>query len=186
MSIFLLAVPLGMALGWALGGRLERLASLPLRGGWLCIAAVALQVVAFPSGLLPWTIADGAASVLWLCSYALLAAAAVLNRRLPGARLAAAGMLMNLAAIVSNGGHMPALPRALQAAGLSYTAVRNNSIADAHPHLALLVDRFAAPSWLPWANVLSLGDLVIAAGAAVLVAAGMGARPPRLRRAARA
>jgi hypothetical protein len=178
VSLFLLAVPAGLLAGLALGGRVDALASLRLRWTWLFGAALALQIVAFPSGMLPWSLADRTATALWLASYVLLAVAACANLRLRGAGTATLGMGCNLAAILSNGGHMPALPGALEAAGLSY-GVHNNSVSDGHPHLALLVDRFAAPAWLPAANVLSVGDLLIVAGAAVLIAAGMGARLPR-------
>jgi hypothetical protein len=87
-------------------------------------------------------------------------------------------MLLNLAAILANGGHMPALPSAMRDAGLSYTGVHNNSVAAAHPHLAWFVDRWAAPGWVPAGNVFSVGDVLIAIGVVVLIAAAMGARLP--------
>ena len=92
--------------------------------------------------------------------------------------IAGAGMLLNLAAIMSNGGHMPALPRAMRDAGLAYTGVHNNSVAEAHPRLVWFVDRWAAPSWIPAGNVFSVGDVLIGVGAVVLIAAAMGARLP--------
>jgi hypothetical protein len=89
-----------------------------------------------------------------------------------------AGLLLNLAAILANGGHMPALPRALRAAGLHYT-VSMNSRAMSHPALPWLVDRWAAPRWVPLANVFSAGDVVIAVGGFVLALVVMRARVPR-------
>ena len=77
-----------------------------------------------------------------------------------------------------HGGHMPALPRAMRDAGLSYTGVHNNSVAEAHPRLAWFVDRWAAPGWVPAGNVFSVGDVLIGLGAVVLIAAAMGARLP--------
>jgi len=53
------------------------------------------------------------------------------------------------------------------------------------PSLPWLVDRWAAPDWLPFANVFSAGDVVIALGAFVIVLAGMGVQRqarPRLSR----
>jgi hypothetical protein len=47
------------------------------------------------------------------------------------------------------------------------------------PHVGWLVDRWAAPDWIPLANVFSLGDVVIAAGAVVIVLSAMGVRMPR-------
>ena len=75
-------------------------------------------------------------------------------------------MLCNLVAILANGGHMPALPSALADAGLTYDGVRNNSVRDASPSLPWLVDRWAAPGWVPWGTVFSVGDVLIAVGVA--------------------
>ena len=47
------------------------------------------------------------------------------------------------------------------------------------PNLPWLVDRWAAPDWLSLANVFSVGDVVIAFGAFVIVLAGMGVRVRR-------
>jgi hypothetical protein len=177
----LFAVLPGIAVGLLLGGRIGRLADLRLRAVWLFYAAIALQLVAYPSVIMPYAVPDRAAVGLQVLSYAALIAVTVINARVPGMALAGAGMLANLAAILANGGHMPALPSAMRAAGLTYTGVHNNSVADASPHLAWLVDRFVAPSWLPGANIYSLGDMLIVLGVIVLVAAGMGARLPFLR-----
>ena len=57
---------------------------------------------------------------------------------------------------------MPVRGAALRAAGTDYE-VHNNSIQLAKPHLAALVDRWAAPHWVPLANVYSVGDVLIAA-----------------------
>jgi len=102
----------------------------------------------------------------------------LLNVRLRGLAIAGGGMLLNLAAIVTNRGHMPALPSAMRDAGLAFTGVHNNSIAEASPNLAWFVDRWAAPSWVPFGNVFSVGDVLIAIGVVVTLAAAMGARMP--------
>ena len=98
------------------------------------------------------------------------------NRHLFGMPIAAAGMLFNLAAILANGGHMPALPSAMRDGGLSFSGVHNNSVREASPNLAWFVDRWAAPSWVPFGNIFSVGDVLIAVGAIVVIAAAMGAR----------
>jgi hypothetical protein len=174
-----LPVAAALAVGLVLGGRVSRLAQLPLRAHWLFFAAMALQVVAFPFGFLPWRTGETAASLLWLASWGFLIAAAVVNRRIAGVPVVAAGLGMNVAAVVANGGTMPVLPEAMRAAGESYVA-QANSTAKADPNLVLLVDRWAAPDWLPLANVFSVGDAVIAVGAFAIVLAAMGVRPPRL------
>jgi len=100
-------VLLAVGLGVALGGNVGRLAELPLRAPWLFLSAVALQVVAFPVGVMPWRTHEAAASVLWVASYGLLLVAPILNRRLTGVPVVALGMMLNLAAILANRGTMP-------------------------------------------------------------------------------
>ncbi len=50
------------------------------------------------------------------------------------------------------------------------------SIAD--PHLALLVDRWVAPGWVPLANVYSVGDAILFASGFVVVLIAMKPRLP--------
>jgi hypothetical protein len=176
--VLLLAVLVGVAVGLALGGSLGRLADLQLRAPALFAIAIALQVVAYPKGMLPFAVSDRIATALWLASYVLLIAIALLNRRLAGFRAAAAGMLANLVAVIANGGHMPALPSAMADAGVRYDGVQDNSIAASAPHLAWLVDRWGAPAWVPLANVYSVGDVLLALGAILVIARAMG--PTRL------
>lgn len=179
-----LAFPLllGLAVAPLLGGRWSLLGRLRLRATPLFYVAIALQLVAFPAQRLPWRTPDRIAIALWLVSYALFAAALVRNAKIAGVPLVAVGLVSNVVAIVSNGGHMPALPSALRAAGLHFSQSRN-SAAMAHPHVAWLVDRWAAPGWVPWANVFSVGDIAIATGGLVfaLVATQAFRRRPGLR-----
>ena len=180
-----LPVLLGVALGLALGGRLDRLASLHLRAPWLFFAAIGLQLIAFPLALFPWRTDEAVASALWLVSYGLLVVAATLNLRIPGVPIVATGMALNLVAIVANGGTMPVRPSAMQEAG-RVAVTQANSTALEYPRLPWLIDRWAAPDWIPFANVFSVGDIVIALGVVVIVFAASGARiaPPVARRAA--
>jgi len=170
-----LALPLlgGLALAPLLGGRWSRLADLRVRLLWVFYAAFALQLIAFPFTALPWRTSDRAGVVLWVCSYALFLLCIGGNLRVPGVALIGAGTLLNLVAILANGGHMPALPGALRAAGLHFSKSRN-SASLASPHLAWLVDRWAAPSWVPWANVFSVGDILIAGGGLVFALGATG------------
>lgn len=167
-----LAFPLllGLAAAPLLGGRWSELSKLRLRAPALFYAAIALQVAAFPASRLPWRTPDSVAVALWLGSYALFAAALLRNAAVPGVPVVAVGLVSNVAAIAANGGHMPALPSALRAAGLHFAHSRNSAMV-AHPHAAWLVDRWAAPHWLPWANVFSVGDVLIAAGGLVFALA---------------
>lgn len=174
--VLVLAVAAGLALGRLLGGRVRELAELELRGVWLFYVAIALQVLGYPSGVLPWSIADSLATGLWLLSYGFLIAAVAVNLRLAGAAIVGLGMLSNLAAVVANGGHMPARASALGAAGVLYRGVHNNSAVASHPNLPWLIDRWPVPAWIPMGNVYSVGDVLIAVGGVALVVAGMGVR----------
>ena len=174
-----LAIPIvvAVALGLLCGGSLRQLSNLTLRRVELFYLAVAVQLVAFPFAFLPWATGDQLGRALWLGSYALLCCGALVNVRITGVPIVAAGMVSNIAAVVVNGGHMPVLPQALRDAGKSYL-VHFNSAADSAPGLPWLVDRWAVPQWLHVGNVFSVGDVVIAIGVLVLVFAAMGARHP--------
>ena len=170
--VFLNVALLGLVAGKLLGGQLRNLAGTQIRGTWLVFAAVALQLVAFPSDALPWSTPTGVAKGLWLVSYALLITMIVRNRSLPGALIVGAGLACNLVAILANGGLMPVRRGALAASGGNYH-VHNNSIQVVQPHLSFLVDRWGAPHWLPLANVFSVGDVLIAVGTVVAIVAAM-------------
>jgi Family of unknown function (DUF5317) len=168
-----------VALGLVAGGRLGNLARIELRSPWLFFAAIGLQLVAFPLELFPWRTPEAVASGLWVLSYGLLLVAAVLNARLTGVPVIALGMLLNLVAILANGGTMPVRYEAMHEAGRT-DVLQANSTALSDPSLPGLIDRWAAPDWIPFANVFSAGDVVIAVGAMVIVLAGMGIRVPGL------
>jgi Family of unknown function (DUF5317) len=174
--VFLDVVLVALVAGKLAGGSLDTLADTPLKGMRLAFAAIALQVIAFPSGVLPWGMPSSAARVLWLASFALLLAMLLRNARLFGIPLVAAGLLSNLIAILANGGLMPVRTSALADAHRSY-AVHNNSIEIVRPHLAALVDRWAVPNWIPLGNVYSVGDVLIAVGVFLAIVTAM--RAPR-------
>ncbi|HZS24520.1 MAG TPA: DUF5317 family protein [Gaiellaceae bacterium] len=178
-----LALPLafGLVVAPLLGGRWSGLAGIRLRLVGVFYVAIALQVIAFPFHFLPWHTSDRVGVVLWLCSYGLFVVGCAANARVPGVPFVAVGMVSNLLAITTNGGHMPALPSALRGAGLHFTQSRNSAVLPT-PHLAWLIDRWAAPAWVPWANVFSVGDVLISLGGLVFVLVATGAlRVPRLR-----
>jgi len=175
--VFLDVVVVALLAGKLFGGSLGTLAETPIKGMRLAFAAIALQVVAFPSDVLPWGMPSSAARVLWLVSYALLIAMLLRNARLVGMPFVAAGLLSNLVAILANGGLMPVRASALAAAHRSYS-MHNNSVELVRPHLAALVDRWAVPHGIPLGNVYSVGDVLIAIGVFVAIVAAMRAHRP--------
>ncbi len=167
----LYGVVAGLVAGLLLGGRIERLGDLGIRWAWLAVAGLVVQLVIFltPAGdalgpLAPWVYALSTAAIL---------AVILVNLRVPGLALVALGAAGNLAAIVANGGYMPVSPQALASLGWEEAPGYSNSAATADPVLAPLTDIFAMPSWLPFANVFSVGDVLIAIGIAVTIALAM-------------
>jgi hypothetical protein len=71
--------------------------------------------------------------------------------------------------IALNGGTLPADPHALAVAGLRDEPAFANSGPVAHPVLPWLGDVFAVPHGVPFANVFSVGDVLIVGGAVWLV-----------------
>jgi hypothetical protein len=148
------------------GGHLGRLAEIKLRWVPLVVAALAVQVVVitiWPA--MPHAIAVGA----HLATYLMLAAVVWVNRAVPGMVVIAIGAAANALAIAANDGTLPASARALRQAGIKPRVGFQNSGVLAHPHLAWLGDVMVTPSWLPFRNMLSIGDLVLLVGAVILV-----------------
>ncbi len=157
------------------GGSLSAMTRLRLRGAWLLIIALVgqtLLVSVFERQLSGWV-----GQALHLATYALAAAFFVVNRRTRGLTAVGFGGLLNLVAIVANGGVMPASAWAVRTSGLvtSSTAFAN-SRALAHPRLLVFGDIFAVPSGWPLANVFSIGDVVLLAGAFYTAHAACGTR----------
>ena len=148
------------------GGSLGRLTTLRFRGVWIVLAALVLQVVVISV----WPSMPHAAAVAGhLASYAMLGVVLWMNRRLPGMVLIALGVAANGVTIAVNGGTLPASAHALRAAGIHLRSGFDNSGAVMHPHLAWLGDVMVTPSWLPMRNMLSIGDVLLFAGAVVLM-----------------
>ena len=176
----LYAVVVGLVVGRLTGGRVERLGDIRFRWAGLAFAAVVVQLVLFfPPVADALDGAQAVAIALYVGSTAVVLGVVVRNIRLTGLPIVVLGAGLNLLAILANGGLMPATPEALAAAGLPPESGFAAGSVVGDPALPWLVDRFALPSWLPLANVFSLGDVLIAIGIAVAVAAGMHARPGR-------
>jgi hypothetical protein len=167
----LYAVPIGLLLGWVLGGRLAGLEAVRWRWAPVAITGLLLQLVLFST---PVTERIGdAGAPLYVGSTVLVLAALLRNLRIVGLPLVALGAVSNLAAIVSNGGSMPASADALAALGKSIGEEYSNSVLVTDPALAPLTDVFAMPRWMPMANVFSIGDVLIGIGIALAIAAAM-------------
>ena len=176
--LFAVVVLLGaLAVGWVAGGRLAQLGDLTLHEGRLVVVALLLQVAggfvggpAYPLGL-----ALSAALVLVFLAR---------NRGVRGTGLVGLGLLAN-ALVVGANGAMPVSPDASGRARLSTQAILagddpRHELQDDATRLRWLGD--VVPVLLPGRpEVVSPGDVLVAAGLAQLVVVGMGAtrRSPR-------
>lgn len=178
-----LAFVAAVACGWARGGRLARLLTLPLQWMGVALAAFALQVyvVYFTE---PHASLLSLRAMVVVASYLLLIAFVVRNRRIPGMWLLGAGLLANFAVIAANGGFMPVTHEALSAAGLGWMATQATGgtvllaskdilLPIAETRLWFLSDLLVVPPPLPLANVYSIGDALIAAGLFWLIQSAM-------------
>ena len=135
----LYAIPLGVVAGYLLGGRLDRLADLHFRWGWLAMAGLLIQVLLF-SEAAAGIVGRELGAVIYVASTAAVLVAVLRNLRLPGVVLVALGAAGNLAAILANGGVMPTTEAALATAGLEDRAGLSNSAVVADPALAPLIN----------------------------------------------
>lgn len=166
----LYAIPIGIVIGYLIGGRLDRLAGLRLRWVPLILLGLAVQVAIFTDAV--GRAVGEAGPAIYVASTAVVFAAVLRNVAIPGVALIALGAGCNLAAIVTNGGWMPADTAALESIG-GLGAGYTNSVIVAEPALRPLTDLFALPTWLPLANVFSLGDVLIGVGIAATIALAM-------------
>jgi hypothetical protein len=171
--MFLLyAVLVGIALGFLVGGRPAGLAEIRFRWAWLAIFGFAVQVVLF-AGPVSDRVGDVLGPIVYVGSTALVLLVVLRNVRLPGLAIVAAGAGSNLAAIVANGGYMPAGPAARAEIGQGAITTYSNSKVIADPALEPLTDILSLPAWLPFTNIFSVGDLLIAAGVVVAIVVPM-------------
>jgi Family of unknown function (DUF5317) len=169
--VFILyAIPIGIVAGLVLGGRLDRLADLRLRWAPLALAGLVVQLALFAdpiAGLVGY-----AGPAIYVASTAAVLVAVLRDVRVPGMAIITAGAACNLAAIVANGGYMPANPAAL-ASVVERSPGYSNSVVVSNPALQPLTDLFALPATVPLANVFSVGDVLIGIGVAATIVFAM-------------
>lgn len=168
------------------GGRIRYVQEFELRALPIGIGAFAVQALIFTSrseaALGSWL------PVIYILTMCSLVVFLWLNRRVSGIPVLMAGLMLNLAVIVANGGWMPVDPQALIATGQSERAAllvhagraANCVLMSETSHLNFLGDRIVISSLGTLGSAFSIGDLVTLAGEAVL-AFGM-VRPKTVRR----
>ncbi len=175
MGLVVVVLVLALALGLARGGRIKALGHVELGGVRTLVTAGLLQAAAV---LAP----ERAGAALYVASAALACLVVARNVELPGMPLVGLGLLLNLAVVVANAA-MPVSLHAAQRAGVSTVDLRagkqpGHEPADRRTRLALLAD--VVPVACPLhREVVSAGDVGVAAGLGLYVVVALGRRPRR-------
>lgn len=153
-------------LGYLVGGRLGRFAGLNLNWWGVALGGLALQALPVPGSLPDGTPRPG--TLMLLASYVLLLTFLAANRRVPGARLMAAGVFLNLVVVIANGG-MPVSADAIERASGSLNTTPTVEATKHHlmteqDTLTVLGDVIPLPP--PIGVVLSIGDVLLYLGVA--------------------
>jgi hypothetical protein len=166
------------------GGSLSRLGDLHFRWAPLIALGMVGQLLLFSSPV--GNALGDAAPPAYIASNLVVLIAVGRNLAIPGMLLVLLGGAANLVTIVANGGYMPVSPEAVVAMGRLPKAGYSNSKLVDGVVLGPLTDIFAMPTWIPLANVFSVGDALIGIGAAIAVVAAMHGRAPLAQRPAAA
>jgi hypothetical protein len=171
-----LPILLATLLALARGGSLDGWARQPVCWWPAILVAFAVQLALFnpPLNEQAWAITGGPA--IWVAS--MLAVALVLVRNGLVRRVArfawlvaALGVCLNVLVVAANGGYMPRGAEASAVVGRPIAAESGQRLRNVAPlatetRLGWLGDVIPQPAWLPLANVVSLGDLLLSGGAA--------------------
>jgi hypothetical protein len=168
-SPVLVVLLIAILVGYMAGGRLRRFDQIHIHWWALAFSGVALQMLPAPNiaGIDSGT--TGAAQLT--LSYSLLLVFLIVNRWIPGSRVMALGLLLNLAVVSLNGG-MPVSAEAIQRA--SGSSQRPTTETSAKHHLLTEEDLLSPlgdviPVPPPAGVVLSVGDLLFYGGMAWFV-----------------
>ena len=178
--LLLWALLIGLVIGLVRRGNLSNLAHIDLKGKWLILGALIVQVLIFPLGHSAPVIQTGT-EYLHFLSYFFLFVFIVINRHYLGFIITGIGMALNIIVIAANGGYMPASAEALRNAGLDRVAAilesglhhGNTVLMSAHTKLNFLGDIFSVPKYIPFSTAFSIGDILIGLGIVIFLALEM-------------
>src|SRR5205807_4216937 len=175
MFLFFAVIAAALVIAVLSGGDVRRLSQIKVQHLELLLAAFAVKVVVAVLGTTHSPVAVSVARPLNVIGAILLLAVVWFNRRIPGALLFGAGLSLNLIVIVAFGGRMPVLlPRdvdpnspvlALLLGGLDPLHV----VLTQPQGLWFIGDIFAIPGLGGHSSLVSIGDLLMAAGVAWLI-----------------
>lgn len=186
--ILLLVLAVALLVAFMRGGSLRNLDDFHLEWGWLAGLALAIQIVTVygVTGDRYLYLQQGALVV----SSLLLLPIVWRNHRFPGLALIGLGLALNLAVMVANGGFMPITPEAVARIEHEHLIVQLDGVARMSGSKGIVLPReetvlwalsdiFVIPPPFPVASAFSLGDVLVAVGAFVLLQKAMVRTPPR-------
>ena len=163
------AILLGLLIGFLRNGRWHHLMDIEFKGWYLIFAGALLQIVPIAATRLTETYS----ALQWapFIGMSLIFMAVLMNWKLKGFKLLAAGALLNLLVMLVHGGKMPISIGMTQLAGLSSyaesikagTVINLISFEQANEVLRYLGKVIPIPKPYPLAKVISIGDVLITA-----------------------
>jgi hypothetical protein len=177
--LVLVVIGLAVCIGFIAGGSLRPFERFRVHWWAVALAGLALQGIPLASGA-----SRPVGSIVLAGSYGLLGAFAWVNRRLPAVWLVMVGLALNILVIAVNGG-MPVSAGALETAGaradgLAGAGTLKHHLMGPDDLLTPLGDVIGIPP--PIGAVISIGDVLLYAGVAILVIAVMLGRSGENRR----
>ncbi len=180
--ILALPIIISLVIGFLTGGSLAGASELRLRALPLLMAGFLIQMLIFTPLLGTQPLVHEYGPYMYIGSMLTILLVILLNLSIPGVKLIALGATLNTLAIISNGGFMPSPESALHEVGLAEKVrtassreiggdyvLTNSTIATEDTNFAFLGDVIPMPDWVPFTNVVSIGDIVIAIGAGVAI-----------------
>jgi hypothetical protein len=160
----------------ALGGSLDDWGRQRIRWWPLILVAIGVQLPLYSPPFRTWPAVVAAGPLLGALTMALVLVVLVRNATGPvraACLIAALGIALNLVVMLANGGWMPRaeeLTSLLGDGGIRASdpdlVASNTAPMTAGTHFSWLSDIIPQPGWLPMANLVSVGDLLLSAGAA--------------------
>jgi hypothetical protein len=175
--ILIWGIVLGLLSGFLRAARKDHAYHAPqIHGIAIVFVAFLPQFLVFSVPLTRENVSTRIVSTALVLSQLLLLVFVSLNRRYLAFWIMGAGLLMNLVAILANGGLMPisletlhrlvpSVPAETWTAGARLGYTKDIILAATDIRLSWLVDRFVVPDWYPQRVAFSLGDVLVASGA---------------------
>lgn len=188
--VLIIAIVLSLLIGFLIGGSLKPMAHLRIRYLPLLVVGMVIQVLMFTVILGRNELVQDIGPYIYIGTLFTTLFVMFKNISIPGMPVIILGAICNALVITANGGFMPAPESALERAGLlehvqieeqqkaeGDWVLSNSMVADDDTHLRFLGDVIVVPERYPFSNVYSIGDIIIAIGAAIAIITVMRSRP---------